>query len=123
MRRYLVVDDNRAFAENLAEILRDEGAEVSVAGSGKEALELARKVGPTPSTVLILGESGTGKELLARAVHRFAQAAKPTDGRFLAVNCAAIPSDLPTTRPRASIACASLLSPPSVPRSCITPSR
>jgi DNA-binding NtrC family response regulator len=60
----------------------------------RQALELARKVGPTPSTVLILGESGTGKELLARAVHRFAQAAKPTDGRFLAVNCAAIPSDL-----------------------------
>ncbi|MFO0850877.1 MAG: sigma-54 dependent transcriptional regulator [Gemmataceae bacterium] len=60
----------------------------------KRAVELARKVGPTPSTVLILGESGTGKELLARAVHRFAQAAKPTDGRFLAVNCAAIPTDL-----------------------------
>jgi transcriptional regulator with PAS, ATPase and Fis domain len=60
----------------------------------RQALELAKKVGPTPSTVLILGESGTGKELLARALHRFAQAAKPTDGRFLAVNCAAIPADL-----------------------------
>src|SRR5688572_6517458 len=60
----------------------------------RQALELARKVGPTPSTVLLLGESGTGKELLARAVHRFAQAARPTDGRFLAVNCAAIPADL-----------------------------
>jgi DNA-binding NtrC family response regulator len=60
----------------------------------RQAMELARKVGPTPSTVLILGESGTGKELLARAVHRFAQAARPTDGRFLAVNCAAIPADL-----------------------------
>ena len=43
MRRYLVVDDNRAFAENLAEILRDGGAEVSVASGGREALELARK--------------------------------------------------------------------------------
>ena len=60
----------------------------------RRAIELARKVGPTPSTVLILGESGTGKELLARAVHRFAQTAKPTDGRFIAVNCAAIPHDL-----------------------------
>ncbi len=60
----------------------------------KQAMDLARRVGPTPSTVLILGESGTGKELLARAVHRFAQAARPTDGRFLAVNCAAIPADL-----------------------------
>jgi DNA-binding NtrC family response regulator len=60
----------------------------------RQALELAKKVGPTPSTVLILGESGTGKELLARAVHRFAQAARPTDGRFLALNCAAMPNEL-----------------------------
>jgi CheY-like chemotaxis protein len=43
MRSYLVVDDNRAFAENLAEILRDEGAEVTVAGSGTEALALVEK--------------------------------------------------------------------------------
>ena len=57
-------------------------------------MDFAKRVAPSPSTVLILGESGTGKELLARAVHRFAQAAKPTDGRFLAVNCAAIPGDL-----------------------------
>lgn len=42
MRHYLIVDDNRAFAENLAEILRDEGAEVTIAGDGAEALELAR---------------------------------------------------------------------------------
>ncbi|MCZ2344264.1 MAG: sigma-54 dependent transcriptional regulator [Bacteroidales bacterium] len=60
----------------------------------KHALELARKVGPTPSNVLILGESGTGKELMARAVHHFGQRVKPTEGRFLAINCAAIPSDL-----------------------------
>src|SRR5262249_4497974 len=43
MRRYLVVDDNRAFAENLAEILCDQGAEVSVAGGGEEALALSQK--------------------------------------------------------------------------------
>lgn len=60
----------------------------------KLAIDLARKVGPLPSTVLILGESGTGKELLARAVHNFGQAAKPTSGLFLAVNCAAIPENL-----------------------------
>lgn len=41
MRRYLVVDDNRAFAENLAEILRDDGDEVVVTTSGKEALAAA----------------------------------------------------------------------------------
>ena len=60
----------------------------------KRVFEMARKVGPTPSTVLVTGESGTGKELLARAIHRFAQAAKPADGRFVAINCAAIPHDL-----------------------------
>jgi CheY-like chemotaxis protein len=42
MRRYLVVDDNREFAENLAEILRDRGDETAIAGSGAEALALAR---------------------------------------------------------------------------------
>jgi DNA-binding NtrC family response regulator len=60
----------------------------------KRVFEMARKVGPTPSTVLVTGESGTGKELLARAIHRFAQAARPADGRFVAINCAAIPHDL-----------------------------
>lgn len=44
MRRYLIVDDNAAFAENLAEILRDDGAEVGVVGGGPQALEAAREV-------------------------------------------------------------------------------
>ncbi len=38
MRRYLIVDDNRAFAENLSEILRDQGDEVVVVGNGALAL-------------------------------------------------------------------------------------
>ena len=60
----------------------------------RQMMDFAKRVAPSPSTVLILGESGTGKELLARAIHRFAQAAKPSEGRFLAVNCAAIPGEL-----------------------------
>lgn len=40
--------------------------------------------------ILIRGETGTGKELLARYAH--SQCAKP--GKFIAVNCAAIPEDL-----------------------------
>lgn len=43
MRRYLVVDDNRDLAENLAEILASEGAEAAVAVSGQEALEQVRR--------------------------------------------------------------------------------
>jgi CheY-like chemotaxis protein len=42
MRNYLLLDDNRAFAENLAEILRDEGNQAIVVTSGDEALRLAR---------------------------------------------------------------------------------
>ncbi len=38
MRRYLIVDDNRAFGENLAEILEDQGAEVAVVSGGESAL-------------------------------------------------------------------------------------
>jgi CheY-like chemotaxis protein len=46
VRRYLIVDDNRPFAENLAEIVRDLGVdvEVAIAESGAEALELAQQL-------------------------------------------------------------------------------
>jgi CheY-like chemotaxis protein len=42
MRNYLLLDDNQAFAENLAEILRDGGDEATVVTDGRRALELAR---------------------------------------------------------------------------------
>jgi two-component system response regulator HydG len=48
-------------------------------------------VAPTHSTVLVTGESGTGKELVARAVHARSALA---DREFLAVNMAAIPSEM-----------------------------
>lgn len=38
MRKVLITDDNRAFAENLAEILEDVGCKVAIANSGAEAL-------------------------------------------------------------------------------------
>lgn len=44
MPRYLLVDDNRVFAENLAEILQDAaGAVVDIASGGTSALELASR--------------------------------------------------------------------------------
>ena len=49
------------------------------------------RVGPTRSNVLITGESGTGKELAARALHDLGDA---PEAPFLAINCAAIPSEL-----------------------------
>ncbi|HEX8706093.1 MAG TPA: response regulator [Myxococcaceae bacterium] len=42
MRRYLLLDDNRAFAENIAEILRDSGDQATVVTDGSEALALVR---------------------------------------------------------------------------------
>jgi DNA-binding NtrC family response regulator len=43
------------------------------------------------ATVLILGETGTGKELVARALHEHG---RRKDKAFIAVNCAAIPTEL-----------------------------
>ncbi len=49
------------------------------------------KVANSNATVLLLGESGTGKELLARGLH---QASQRKGGKFVAINCAAIPENL-----------------------------
>jgi DNA-binding NtrC family response regulator len=52
---------------------------------------MIRKVAVTTTNVLITGESGTGKELIARAIH-FNSPAR--EGKFLPVNCGAIPTTL-----------------------------
>ncbi|MDN5379103.1 sigma-54-dependent Fis family transcriptional regulator [Thermodesulfobacterium sp.] len=56
----------------------------------KEVYQLAKKVAPSNSTVLILGESGTGKEVLAKYIHFNSK----RQGPFVAINCAAIPEEL-----------------------------
>ncbi|MEI6884754.1 MAG: sigma-54 dependent transcriptional regulator [Bacteroidota bacterium] len=59
--------------------------------SMKEIWEMIRKVAPTDARVLITGENGTGKELVARHIHALSNR---SDGPFIEVNCAAIPSEL-----------------------------
>ena len=67
------------------------GQMIGRAAGMRRAFEMADRVAPTDSTVLILGESGTGKDLLAQEIHaRSPRAAKP----FVAVNCAALPETL-----------------------------
>ena len=57
----------------------------------RRAFEIADRVAPTDSTVLILGESGTGKDLMAQEIH----ARSPRAGKaYVAVNCAALPETL-----------------------------
>ncbi len=57
----------------------------------RTVLSRARRVADKPIALLVLGESGVGKEVLARAVH--ASSAR-RNGRFVAVNCAALPETL-----------------------------
>jgi two-component system NtrC family response regulator len=59
------------------------------AGMQRTARTVERIAG-TNATVLLLGESGTGKEVLAQGLH----AASKRPGRFVAINCAAIPENL-----------------------------
>ncbi len=58
-----------------------------------EMLRICRmieKVASSAVSVLILGDSGTGKEVLAQALHE----ASKRGGKFVAINCAAIPENL-----------------------------
>jgi two-component system nitrogen regulation response regulator NtrX len=57
----------------------------------RQVLERVERVAPTEARVLVTGENGTGKELVARAIHRLS---RRSDGPFVEVNCAAIPSEL-----------------------------
>jgi DNA-binding NtrC family response regulator len=64
---------------------------VGEAAATRQAVELAKKVAATDSTVLLRGESGTGKDLFARAIHFSSRrAGKP----WVKVNCGALPEPL-----------------------------
>ena len=52
---------------------------------------LIQQVAPTKTGVLIQGDTGTGKELVARAIH---QSSPRSEALFVAINCAAIPTEL-----------------------------
>ena len=56
-----------------------------------EAIELAKKVAPIDTTVLLTGETGTGKEVFANAIH---QSGNRKNKNFVAINCSAFSHDL-----------------------------
>lgn len=57
----------------------------------RQAIELARKVAVTDTTVLLTGETGTGKEVFAQAIH---QASPRQSGPFVAINCGALSKEI-----------------------------
>jgi len=56
-----------------------------------EAINLAKKVAPAESTVLLEGETGTGKELFAQSIH---SASPRKRNPFITINCSTFPKEL-----------------------------
>jgi two-component system nitrogen regulation response regulator GlnG len=68
-----------------------EGGLVGTTPAMQEIYKTIGRVAESDATVLVHGESGTGKELVARAIHYHS---KRSGRPFVAVNSAAIPSEL-----------------------------
>ncbi len=68
------------------------GALIGNSDSMQRVRGMIEKVAETDATVLVRGESGTGKELVAREIHERNSVRRT--GAFVAVNCAALPSEL-----------------------------
>ena len=88
LERRQLVESNRLLRDTLAARTPDILGE---SPSIRRAVELARKVAVTNSTVLLLGESGTGKEVFANAIHRWSPR---KDRPFIIVNCVALSEQL-----------------------------
>jgi two-component system NtrC family response regulator len=85
---YKLEEQNRQLREN--QIASPIEGLIATDESMLKVCRMVEKIAPAEVTVLIAGESGTGKELLARALHT--QSGRK--GKFVAINCAAIPEQL-----------------------------
>jgi DNA-binding NtrC family response regulator len=74
-------------------VARHAASKQFIAGSAamQDVLELAARVAPLDTTVLICGESGTGKEFIVRMIHDQSPRA---NGPFVSINCAALTETL-----------------------------
>jgi two-component system C4-dicarboxylate transport response regulator DctD len=88
-RRRLVIE-NRMLKERLAFTSGLERVLVGTSAAMKSLRERVLKIAPTPANVILLGETGAGKELVTRCLHEFSG----RSGRFVAINCAAVPENL-----------------------------
>ncbi|HKR14313.1 MAG TPA: sigma-54 dependent transcriptional regulator [Pyrinomonadaceae bacterium] len=68
------------------------GALIGTSEAMQRVRSMIEKVAETDATVLVRGESGTGKELVARELHE--RNSTRRNNSFVAVNCAALPSEL-----------------------------
>ncbi len=57
----------------------------------RKVIEIMKIASKTDAHILITGETGTGKDVFARCIHK---ASRRNEGRFIKVNCAAMPEDL-----------------------------
>ena len=73
------------------EVTRDGKHLIGESVAIKQVKQAIAQVAPEKATTLIVGETGTGKELVAHAIH---QGSARRKSLFVAVNCAAIPSEM-----------------------------
>lgn len=95
LARHALAENNYALARSCTEPLalrealaRFKSCNAAIAELKRELSFIARFTDEASLNVLITGETGTGKELLASALGTCSR------GRFIAINCAAMPADL-----------------------------
>ena len=84
--------ENRALRRRIEIETSQRGALLGNSEAMQNVRAMIEKVADTDATVLVRGESGTGKELVARELHDRSTARG--GGAFVAVNCAALPTEL-----------------------------
>ena len=88
MRR--LADQNRFLLTEIEDRYRFDGI-IGTSQKLRDVLNIVQKLAQTTTSALITGETGTGKELIARAIHYNGLTER---GRFVAINCAALPETL-----------------------------
>jgi DNA-binding NtrC family response regulator len=84
--------ENRSLRRRIEIETSARGALLGNSSAMQSVRAMIEKVADTDATVLVRGESGTGKELVARELHD--RSSTRSAGTFVAVNCAALPTEL-----------------------------